>query len=118
MPFSALSRRIPGLGGPFNTATQFFEAWAAKVEFGMPDERLRAVTGQFATEIIPSVVSFPKSISNLANRLSIRDHGSFPLCHGDFGYNNIIVDDKYQVLGVIDWESAFAGPWEVLETSL
>ena len=84
----------------------------------MPDKRLRAVTRQFATEIIPSVVSFPKSISNLANRLSIRDHGPFPLCHVDFGYNNIIVDDKYQVLGVIDRESAFAGPWEVLETSL
>ncbi|KAF7510071.1 hypothetical protein GJ744_007175 [Endocarpon pusillum] len=72
---------IPGLGGPFNAATQFFETWAAKVRFGMPDERLRAACGQYATEIIHSVETFPKSICDLANRLSLRDHGPFPLCH-------------------------------------
>jgi len=104
---------IPGLGGPFDTATEFFKAWAAKVEFGMLDEQLRAASGPYAAEIIPSVASFTKSINKLAGRLSIRDHGPFPLCHGDFGHNNIIVDDKYHVLGVIDWETAFAGPWEV-----
>lgn len=104
---------IPGLGGPFNTATEFFKAWATKVKFGMTDEQLRAASGQYAAEIIPSVSSFPRSISKLASRLSVRDQGPFPLCHGDFGHNNIIVDDRYRVLGVIDWETAFAGPWEV-----
>jgi len=104
---------IPGLGGPFDTATKFFKAWAAKVEFGMSDEQLRAASGPYAAEIIPSVTSFTKSINKLAGRLSVRDHGPFPLCHGDFGHNNVIVDDKYHVLGVIDWETAFAGPWEV-----
>ena len=63
--------------------------------------------------IIPSVASFTKSINKLAGRLSVRDNGPFPLCHGDFGHNNVIVDDKYHVLGVIDWETAFAGPLEV-----
>jgi hypothetical protein len=104
---------IPGLGGPFDTATEFFKAWAAKAEFGMSDEQLQAASGPYATEIILSVNSFTKSISKLAGRLSVRDHGPFPLCHGDFGHNNVIVDDKYHVLGVIDWETAFAGPVEV-----
>ncbi|OHE90477.1 hypothetical protein CORC01_14228 [Colletotrichum orchidophilum] len=104
---------IRGLGGPFNTATEFFKAWAAKTTFGMTDENLRTASGQYADEIIPSVLSFPKSISNLASKLSTRDHGPFPLCHGDFGHNNIIVDDEYRVLGLIDWEASFAGPWEV-----
>ncbi|KAK0368394.1 hypothetical protein CLIM01_14249 [Colletotrichum limetticola] len=104
---------IPGLGGPFNTATEFFKAWAAKATFGMTDEKLRTASGQYADEIIPSVSSFPKSISNLASKLSARDHGPFPLCHGDFGHNNIIVDDEYRVLGLIDWEASFAGPWEM-----
>ncbi|KAF8850550.1 hypothetical protein BDZ45DRAFT_769962 [Acephala macrosclerotiorum] len=104
---------IPGLGGPFDTATEFFKAWAAKAEFGMSDEQLRAASGLCAAEIIPSVTSFPKSINKLAGRLSVHDHGPFPLCHGDFGHNNVIVDDKYHVLGIIDWETAFAGPWEV-----
>ncbi|KAK0367855.1 hypothetical protein CLIM01_14789 [Colletotrichum limetticola] len=104
---------VPGLGGPFNTATEFFKAWAAKATFGMTDEKLRTASGQYADEIIPSVSSFPKSISNLASKLSARDHGPFPLCHGDFGHNNIIVDDEYRVLGLIDWEASFAGPWEM-----
>lgn len=79
----------------------------------MTDEKLRTVSGQYAAEIIPSVSSFTRSISNLASRLSTRNHGPFPLCHGDFGHNNIVVDDRYHILGVIDWETAFAGPWEI-----
>ncbi|PQE06257.1 aminoglycoside phosphotransferase protein [Rutstroemia sp. NJR-2017a BBW] len=104
---------IPGLGGPFDTATEFFEAWAAKVQFGISNEKLRAASGPYAAEIIPSVASFTEWIDKLASRLSVRDHGPFPLCHGDFGHNNVIVDDNYHILGVIDWETAFAGPWEV-----
>ena len=104
---------IPGLGGPFDTATDFFKAWAAKTGFGMSDEKLRAASGPYAAEIVPSVSSFTKSIDQLADKLSIRDKGPFPLCHGDFGHNNIIVDDEYHVLGVIDLESSFAGPWEI-----
>ena len=79
----------------------------------MSDEQLRTASGPYAGEIIPSVSSFADSIYKLAGRLSVRDHGPFPLCHGDFGHNNVIVDDKYHVLGVIDWETAFAGPWEL-----
>jgi len=79
----------------------------------MSDEQLRAATGPYAAEIISSVATFPESIGKLASRISIRNHGPFPLCHGDFGHNNIIVDDGYNILGVIDWETAFAGPWEV-----
>ncbi|KAF9772981.1 hypothetical protein IL306_009275, partial [Fusarium sp. DS 682] len=104
---------IPGLGGPFNTATEFFQAWAAKAKFGMTEEKLREASGPYAAEIVPSVSSFPESISRLAGRLSVLDRGPFPLCHGDFGHNNIIVDDAYQILGIIDWETAFAGPWEI-----
>lgn len=104
---------IPGLGGPFDTATEFFEAWAAKLEFGKTAEQLQTASGEDAAEIVLSVSSFTKSIGELAGRLSVCDNGPFPLCHGDFGHNNIIVDDRYNVLGVIDWGTAFAGPWEI-----
>ncbi|UPK93058.1 hypothetical protein LCI18_003993 [Fusarium solani-melongenae] len=104
---------IPGLGGPFNTATEFFQAWAAKAKFGTTEEKLREASGPYAAEIIPSVSSFPESIRRLADRLSVLNYGPFPLCHGDFGHNNVIVNDAYRILGVIDWETAFAGPWEI-----
>ncbi|PCD21225.1 hypothetical protein FGRA07_11752 [Fusarium graminearum] len=104
---------IPGLGGPFITATEFFEAWATHSKFGKTDEQLRAASGQFADEIARSTALFLPTIKKLANKLSVHDHGPFPICHGDFGHNNVIVDDDYRVLGVIDWEGAFAGPWEI-----
>lgn len=104
---------IPGIGGPFDTATDYFIAWSMQAKFGIGEETLRKRSGLYAAEIVPSVLSFPKSVGALAKRLSVRDHGPFPLCHGDFGHNNTIVDDHYHVLAVIDWEFAFAGPLEI-----
>lgn len=80
----------------------------------MTDERLRAMCGPYADEIVPSVASFTQCVADISEYMSTaHDKGPFPLCHGDFGHNNIIVDDHYRILGVIDWESAFAGPWEI-----
>ena len=42
----------------------------------------------------------------------MQDHGPFPLFHMDFGPPNIVVDDAYNVLGVIDWDDARSVPWE------
>lgn len=104
---------IPGLGGPFETAAEFFKAWSAKVNFGASPDRVKKNAGPYADEILASVSSFKTLISDFAKSLSVRNNGPFPLCHGDFGHNNIIFDDNYQLLGVIDWEAAFAGPWEM-----
>ncbi|KAF2839699.1 hypothetical protein M501DRAFT_1030903 [Patellaria atrata CBS 101060] len=104
---------IPGLGGPFDTASEFFQVWAAKTKFGITDEQLRTASGKYADEIVLSISSFPKSIGDLADQLSVCDHGPFSLCDGDFGHNNTIVDDRYHILGVIDWEVAFAAPWDI-----
>ncbi|MCJ1313126.1 hypothetical protein MMC25_006803 [Agyrium rufum] len=111
----SIRARYPGLRGHFDTATEFFKPWAANVECGMPGELLQQACGSFADEIIPSIDLFKKSIYELADRLSCHDSGPFPLGYGDFGHNNVIVDEQWNILGVIDWEMAFAGPWEVFE---
>jgi hypothetical protein len=36
-----------------------------------------------------------KDSSTLAGNLSVQDKGPFPLCHGDFGHNNMVFDDEY-----------------------
>ena len=76
---------IPGLGGPFETATEFFRAWSAKVEFGLSQDQLKEAAGPFADELSASALSFKKLVNDLAGGLSIRNEGPFPLCHGDFG---------------------------------
>ena len=45
--------------------------------------------------------------------ISQHDRRPFRLIHLDFGHNNIIVDDEFNVLGVIDWEKSFVGPCEM-----
>ncbi|KAJ5544074.1 hypothetical protein N7494_005353 [Penicillium frequentans] len=104
---------IPGIGGPFETATEFFQAWAVKVEFGISEAKLREAAGSLADELSISASSFMSSVATLAGKISVQDNGPFPLCHGDFGHNNMIFDDNYKLLGVIDWEAAYAGPWEM-----
>ncbi|KAJ5286332.1 hypothetical protein N7524_001638 [Penicillium chrysogenum] len=104
---------IPGIGGPFKTATEFFQAWAAKVEFGLSEAKLREAAGSFADQLSFSASSFISLVKTLAGNLSVQDKGPFPLCHGDFGHNNMVFDDEYNILGVIDWEAAYAGPWEL-----
>lgn len=43
-----------------------------------------------------------------------RDNGPFPLRHIDLGIHNIIVDDEWNVLSIINWEDTFAAPWEMV----
>lgn len=104
---------IPGIGGPFATATEFFQKWAETVEFGLSSAKLKEAAGSLADELSFSASSFRSLVRAFAGKLSVQDKGPFPLCHGDFGHNNMVFDDNYNLLGVIDWEAAFAGPWEI-----
>ncbi|KAJ4388160.1 hypothetical protein N0V93_008767 [Gnomoniopsis smithogilvyi] len=49
----------------------------------------------------------------IKNRL----HGPFPLCHVDFHYGNLLLDDDYKLRGIIDWDGAQAVPLERLACS-
>ncbi|KAB8211879.1 hypothetical protein BDV34DRAFT_219095 [Aspergillus parasiticus] len=106
---------IPGLGGPFNTAAEFFRAWSTKVDFGLSHNQLKDAAGSFVDELSISSLAFNALMNDMVEELSKSDEGPFPLCHSDFGHNNMIFDDNYRLLGVIDWEGAFAAPWRQLQ---
>ena len=57
--------------------------------------------------------NFLSRLESAAPMISQHDRGPFRLIHPDFGHNNIIVDDEFNVLGVIDWEKSFVGPCEM-----
>jgi serine/threonine protein kinase len=46
-----------------------------------------------------------------------RARGPFPLCHLDLHYGNLLLDDEYNLTGVIDWDNAQAAPIEQLSVS-
>lgn len=43
-----------------------------------------------------------------------RVRGPFPLCHLDLHFGNMLFDNEYNLVGVIDWSHAQAGPLEQL----
>ena len=75
-------------------------------------DQVKEIWGEGYENIIAQISHFPPRVGKLASKLSARDQGPFPLFHVDFGHNNIVVDDDYSVLGVIDWEHACSVPWE------
>ncbi|KAK8859544.1 protein kinase-like protein [Apiospora arundinis] len=107
---------IPLLGGPFDTATEFFNAWAACIKFPLSDGRIRELMGRGPTEeILRAIHEFPSQIKAMSSRLSQTDRGPFPLCHGDFLHSNMIVNEDFELAAVIDWESASTYPLELVE---
>lgn len=111
---------LPGLGGPFSTATEFFKAWASCAKFPFSEQTIRKLMGGRGPieEVLASVNEFPSLVDALAGSLSSRDHGPFPLYHPDLRHSNIMVDEEFQVLAIIDWEGASTVPWELIEFPL
>jgi Phosphotransferase enzyme family len=56
---------------------------------------------------------FVSRINEVSSLISKHDDGPFRLIHPDFGHNNIIVDDDFNILALIDWVTAFVGPAEM-----
>jgi aminoglycoside phosphotransferase len=99
----------PGLYaiGPFKTSGAYFSG----IRKGMND-LLRAqhrdawpqwsAPCQALTDVIPSLTIAPR-----------RRSARFPLAHIDFHYGNVLLDDDYNVTGIIDWTNAHTVPVEV-----
>lgn len=110
---------IPGIGGPFDTASAFFLAWAASTKFPHSEQKVREDCGPYGDEIWESTSNFPARLSRLSSLIAgLYDSGPFPLVHVDYGHNNIVVDTEYNMLGVIDFENAIAAPWIMVEYPL
>ncbi|KAK3896563.1 hypothetical protein C8A05DRAFT_48433 [Staphylotrichum tortipilum] len=118
---------IPGIGGPFHAAAAFFSAWADTVRFKRSAETItkllqRTPPSIITAERMTSITTFPAQIRALAesNRLDLMGLGSgpFPLCHDDFLYSNIMVDESdfsvTALTGIIVWERACTMPWELV----
>lgn len=66
--------------------------------------------------ILDSINSVPSRLAGLAKSIEFRK-GPFPLYHTDLYSSNIIVDSQYNVLSIIDWDGAYAAPWELVEVA-
>lgn len=108
---------LPGIGGPFDTASAFFEAWANSVKFKWDEGTIRNMMQRGpipADKMLEIINNFPSQIKAVASQLSLADQGPFPLAHDDFLHSNIMVDDNFDVTGFIDWDGACTVPLELI----
>lgn len=69
---------IPGLGGPFETAAEYFHAWASSVKFPIREADIRAyVPPNMTDEIIASIQRFPDRIKEKLCKITVRNEGPF-----------------------------------------
>ncbi|KAK4106695.1 hypothetical protein N658DRAFT_503104 [Parathielavia hyrcaniae] len=93
---------IPGLRGPFNTAAEYFEAWAKTAKFYYKEATVRKRTpADLVDEVLAAIWSFPCKVGELGGRFQFRN-GPFPLIHTDLYSSNVIIDIDCNVLSVID----------------
>jgi hypothetical protein len=107
-----------GFEGPFTSAADYFLSWAAHAEFGNLDflhGRLEDNDG--LRSLKQAVISFPSRLKSAVEKRSPRNptgyENRYPIVHRDFLLHNILFDDTYNIVGVIDWEFAHSAPLEV-----
>ncbi|KFZ14755.1 hypothetical protein V501_03062 [Pseudogymnoascus sp. VKM F-4519 (FW-2642)] len=94
--------------GPFTESWDYFSAIAdARLQQSLKDEvdsgNVFKILGPFVFKDIVQNTAIFKTIGN----------GPFHFNHMDMGTQNILVDEDFNFLAIIDWEFAQSAPWEV-----
>jgi Ser/Thr protein kinase RdoA (MazF antagonist) len=106
---------IPGIGGPFDSAADFFKAWATHAKFPYKEKTVRERTpADLVDDILKSIQNFRLQLVDFAQRHCFQSR-PFPIFHTDLYKSNILLDSEYNIQGVIDWENAIVAPWEMVE---
>ncbi|KAK3367599.1 hypothetical protein B0H63DRAFT_504501 [Podospora didyma] len=97
---SALADGISENPGPFSTSTEYLTA-IAEAAFSSPDD------SKLGAAVFIDILQKTDLYRNDAEK------ARFPLSHMDLGTQNVLVDDDFNFLAVIDWEFAQTGLWQV-----
>lgn len=91
--------------GPLDSSLEYFyqlrEGMNRALNVLHPDDQEWAMAGWVLKHALPFIVTE----ANL--------EGPFPLRHMDMHYKNILVDDEYNITGIIDWTNACTVPIEL-----
>ena len=94
--------------GPFSTASEYFEAAGqAAANRHSKDHRSSTSFHRIGISVFCDIVSRTNLFKDVATE------GLFPLSHMDLGTQNILIDDEFNFLAIIDWEFAHTAPWQV-----
>lgn len=95
---------IPNVGGPFSSSLEYFYALRKfhnrMIQAEHSGDKEWMTSAWILEQALPSMI--------------IEDfiHGPFPLCHVDLHYENILIDDDFNITGIIDWSHSQTVPLE------
>lgn len=95
---------IPNVGGPFSSSLEYFYA------LRKGDNRTIQAEHAGDKEWMTAAWVLEQALPSMIVEDFI--HGPFPLCHTDLHFNNILIDDDYNITGIIDWSDAQTVPLE------
>lgn len=107
--FTIEDTRQASTAGPFATSLEYF--------FAIRAGQTRAILSQHpgSDEWTAAAWLLDQALPSVVHAECI--YGPFPLCHLDLQYNNILVDEEYNITGILDWSNAQTVPVERFMTS-
>ncbi len=95
---------VPNVGGSFSTSLEYF--------YVLKKSHNRTITSEHAGD--KEWMTAAWVLEQALPSMIIEDflHGPFPLCHIDLHYNNILIDDDFNITGIIDWSDSQTVPLE------
>ncbi|WEW56137.1 hypothetical protein PRK78_001572 [Emydomyces testavorans] len=106
-----------GFEGPFTSEVDYFVSWATHAKFGNPDFLHTKSEDNSLQKLKQDVMLFPAGLRSVVEKRLLSNSSSsehrYPIVHRDFELHNILFDDSFNIVGVIDWEFAHSAPMEV-----
>ncbi|KID94310.1 Protein kinase-like domain protein, partial [Metarhizium majus ARSEF 297] len=97
-----------GFKGPFDSMADYFLAWTTH------NASFKNIHQLKDPKLIRATKSFPQRLKLTTETLmAARSSRTYPIVHPDFLMHNLLLDDSFEVVGVIDWEFAHTAPIEV-----
>ncbi|UKZ76491.1 hypothetical protein TrVFT333_004197 [Trichoderma virens FT-333] len=97
--------------GPFQSGWEYFVAMAEGFVTCALQRKRSDTEGEYSRFAVLGPFIFRNIVRDTEIFKSIQ--GPFHLNHMDMGMQNILVDDEYNFVAIIDWEFAQSAPWEV-----
>lgn len=103
-----------GFQGPFSSPIDYFLSWSANAKFKNSKFLLKQSNDDTTLKALKHEVEcFPARLASALEDRPPTGGTSYPLVHKDFLIHNILFDEEYNVVGVIDWENTHSAPFEV-----
>lgn len=108
-----------GYQGPHTSTSKYLLSWAAHAEFTPNDTSDSGYDEFVASNIVEFLPRLEAAITK--NQLAIDSsphEGRYYIVHPDLTPSNVLFDDHWNLVAVIDWEFAFTAPLEIFAVKM